>query len=197
MPSYEENLQKIVKLANEVLSIYPTFLGDWVFANFKVPMSAHLAASRDIHYDWLLNEQELPMDTSLKLPDEWLKDKAQSDVGKNLIVADNWLKKARVVLQITWDDMVDLDAKNEFNPKVKNIFNGMVGVQDKIIETMAIDQIRVQRDPPLSTELVPDELKNMPPGEERNLRDWIFLRDTRNMMEGISQIFGKMVVEFD
>ncbi len=195
MPSYEENLQKIVKLANEVLAVYPTFLGDWVFANFKVPMSAHLAASRDITYDWLLTKEELPMDTSLKLPDDWLK--TQTDVGHNLITADDWMKKARVVLQITWDDMVDLDAKNEFNPKVKAIFNGMVNVQDKIIETMAIDQIRVQRNPPLGTDFVPDELKKMEPGEERNLRDWIFLRDTRNMMEGISQIFGKMVVEFD
>ena len=33
---YTNELQHIVKLANDVLKIYPTFLGDWVFSTFQV-----------------------------------------------------------------------------------------------------------------------------------------------------------------
>ena len=192
---YTNELQHIVKLANDVLKTYPTFLGDWVFSTFQVPMSAHLAASKDIHYDWLLPEGELPTDSSGKLESEWLE--SQTDVAEALVKADNYIKKIRRTIQITWDDMIDKDAKNEHNPKLKAISLGCVKLQDKIIETMAIDQIRVHRDPPLPDDFIPEELTHMDDSEERDLRDWIFLRDSKAMLDAISQLFGHYVIDND
>ena len=192
---YTKALQEIVRLCNDVLAIYPTFLGDWVFDTFQVPMAAHLAASRDIHYDWLLAKDDLPMEGNGKLNYEWLE--SQTDVKAALVQADNYIKKIRKTLQTTWDDMCDKDAKCDYNPKLKAITLGCVTLQDKIIETMAIDQIRVNRDPALPEDFIPEELVKMDDNQERDLRDWIYLRDSKTMLDAISQLFGHYIVDND
>lgn len=182
-------------MCNDILRVYPTFLGDWVFDTFKVPIGAHLAASKDIHYDWLLGPDEIPMEKGGKLNNEWLE--AQANVDESLVMADNYLKKILRTLQTTWEDMIDKDAKSEWNPKLKAITQGCTKLQDKIVDTMAIDQIRVQRDPALPEDFIPEELTNMKDGMERDLRDWIYLRESKIMLDTISQLFGHYVVDND
>jgi len=90
MPPYEDQMQLIIRLTNETLAIYPTFIGDWVFAKFRVPMSSHIRASKDIGYEWLLNHDEAPLDDNGKVSDEWLE--TRTDVKENLVTGDNFLK---------------------------------------------------------------------------------------------------------
>ena len=131
----------------------------------------------------------------MSLDNDWLE--AQTDVKTALKEADNYLKKIRATLQTTWDDMIDKDAKSEYNPKLKAITLGCKSLQDKIIETMAIDQLRVHRDPALPEDFIPEELNNMKDSKERDLRDWIYLRDSKVMLEAITQLFGHYIVDND
>lgn len=193
MAPYTENLKAIVSLTNETLSIYPSFIGDWVFETFKVPMATHQEASKDITYDWLLTAEEAPLDASGKLAEEWMKE--HCDIKTVLIQADNLLKKAKKAIQLVWDDMVEADVNNENNKKVKEVSLGINKIQDKIVDTMNIDQVRVERDPPVTTDFIPEELRNMQEGEERNLRDWIILRDVRTILSTIAQLFSFIVVD--
>jgi len=106
-----------------------------------------------------------------------------------------YFQRGITVLKVTWNDMVDKDARSEFNPKVKSIVQGMIKIQDAIVEAMKIDQLRVDRDPALPQDWVPTELRYMSDSQERDLRDWIFLREAKGFLEIIQQIFGFSVVE--
>ncbi len=191
MAEHAEILTEIVKMSNDILKIYPTFLGDYVFTKFNVQMAAHVDASKDIVYDWLLTQEELPIGTDLKLSDDFLG--TQSDISQSLLSADNWLKKARFCLDLAWKDMMEYQSDSEFNPKIRDLCKEMEKLQNKVVEAMKIDSLRVERDPPFTLECIPEELRSVADEEERNLRDWIFIRDSRKMLAGISQIFGNYV----
>jgi hypothetical protein len=171
--------------------IYPTFLGDWVFDTFRCPMSVHLLASKDIEYDWLLEKGECPVNNAGKLSEKWLGE--HMAVGPALAQADNMLARMIMVLQLAWEQMQDHDVQGEYNKKFKQIITAMTALQDKIVSTMGEDQIRAQRDPPLPDDFIPEEYANLEAGEDRNLRDWIFVRESKKVCEVIAQIFGHFV----
>ncbi len=95
-------------------------------------------------------------------------------------MADNWLKKARFCL-----DLACKESDSEFNPKLRDLSKEMEKLQNKVVKAMKIDSLKVERDPSFTLECIPEELRSVADQAERNVRDFVFIRDSRKMLAGI------------
>ena len=179
--AYKESFNDISKLAKDVLAIFPTFLAHWVWEKFHIPITTHNNLTKNVNYIWLLSKKDLPRDRKGNLIESFLEEMTQ--MNNFLQKADDFVKRARLIVLITYDDMMDKDEGNSYSDKVKLMLRGIIRLEDKIVETMKDDKQRVNRNDRLPDDFVPSRLQDCKDPKERIMRDWIFFRTVQDMLE--------------
>ena len=162
----------------------------WVYDTFHIPISTHSMRSKNGSYGWLLSPQDLP--EKGKCRDIWLA--KHNDVTKCLGIAEEFVKRALLVLQISWDDMVDKDHDNKYQRDLKLMIQNLIILHDKILDTIYAEKRSAvgKKCTPLRDDFVPEDLENVSKAKERNDRDWIFLDTVHTMLETITALFLRL-----